>query len=128
RPEELDEILAVVSLDVRNRLETDLLQPLGGLRTHPEDLADGDRREERDDLVRRDDGEPVRLLKVRGDLRDRFRRSDPDRTGEAMSVADRDFDLPREIVRVRETAAGADRDVEEPLFDPARLQPVGEGP
>src|SRR5881409_1929145 len=34
-PEELDEILAVVYLDVRDRLETDLLEPLGGLRTHP---------------------------------------------------------------------------------------------
>src|SRR3989442_925993 len=124
--EELDDILAVVYLDVRDRLEADLLEPVGGLRTHPEDLPHGDRCQEDDDLVRRDDREPVRLLKVRGDLCDRFRRSDPDGTGEAMPVADRALNLPREILCVREAAAGTNRDIEEALLDSTRLQPVRE--
>src|SRR5437899_2976139 len=79
-------------------------------------------------VVRRDERGPVRLLKVRGDLCDRFRRSDPDGTGEAMLVADRALNLPREILCVREAAAGTNRDIEEALLDSTRLQPVRERP
>src|SRR5207302_7909560 len=49
-----------------------------------QDLPDGERSEEFHDVVRKDDGEPIGLFEIGGDLRGCLRRGDADGAGESQ--------------------------------------------
>src|SRR2546426_11358698 len=124
--EQLYEILTIVLLYVADRLQADLLEPIGGLGTDTKDLPDGERSEEFHDVVRKDDGEPIGLLEIGGDLRGRFRRGDADGTGESLLLPDRGLDLPGEVPSPVVVAATTGRHIEVALLDPGGLEMVGE--
>src|SRR6266571_5469428 len=126
RTEQLHEILTIVLLHVADRLQADLLESIGGLGTDAQDLPDGERSEEFHDVVRLDDGEPIGLLEIGGDLRGRLRRGDADRAGESLLLPDRGLDLPGKVPSSAVIAATTGRHIEVALFDPGGLEVVGE--
>src|SRR2546430_8216600 len=68
RTEQLYEILTIVLLYVADRLQADLLEPIGGFWTDAPDLPDGETREEIPDVVRKDDGGPLGAFVIGGGL------------------------------------------------------------
>ena len=127
-PEQFHEVLAVEPLQVSNRLEAELLQPIPGLWSDAEDLSDGEGLEELDDVVGLDDGQSVRLLEIRCDLRRGLRRRDPDRTGESLLLPDGGLDPPRQVPCAGIASAAPLRHIEVPLLDPCWLEMVCESP
>src|SRR5207245_10018981 len=95
RAEPLYEILTIVLLNVADRLQVDLLEPIGGLGTDAQDLPDGERSEEFHDVVRQDDGEPIGLFEIGGDLRGCLRRGDADGAGGSLLLPPRGLALQR---------------------------------
>jgi len=91
--------------DVAYGARAQLMEPLGSLRTGAEEALDRQRRQKGDDLVRRDDDEPARLLQVGRDLRDELARRDADRGGDALLVGDLVLDLARDRLAVAERRA-----------------------
>src|SRR2546427_4905408 len=127
-PEEFDEVLTIVSLYVPNRLETEFLEPVGGLRADAQDLPDRERGEEFHDMVRLHDREAIGFLEIGGDLRGRLRGSDADRAGESLLLPDCGLDFQGELAGPTVVAAAAARHIQVALLDPRRLKMVGEAP
>src|SRR5947208_14650038 len=128
RTEQLYEILTIVLLYVADRLQADLLEPIGGLGTDAQDLPDGERSEEFHDVVRKDDGEPIGLFEIGGDLRGCLRRGDADGAGESLLLAERGLELHGEFPSPVVVAATTGRHIEVALLDPGGLEVVGEPP
>src|SRR3989442_8135396 len=94
RTELLDEVLAVVGLQIFDELESEFFQPVRGLRADAEDLPNGYRREKCRHVVPCHYRQPIGLREIRGNLRDRFRRCDSDCAGEAVLAPERGFYFP----------------------------------
>ena len=115
-------------LYIADRLQANLLESIGGLGTDAQDPPDGERSEEFHDVVRQDDGEPIGLLEIGGDLCGCLRRGDADGAGDSLLLPDRGLDLQGEFPSPVVVAATAGRHIKVALLDPGGLEVVGEPP
>src|SRR3989442_5557535 len=108
RTELLDEVLAVVRLQIFDELESEFFQPVRSLRADAENLPNGYRREKCRHVVPCHHRQPIGLREIRGNLRDRFRGCDSDCAGESVIPPARGFCFSGEVLGKRENYPNPD--------------------